>query len=68
MIINEDVNDIPSAAEDAAIAMTESMATQTVKAAGKSQQAPFRYIDKCIALLKRSGIRTKRLKDKKTKG
>ncbi len=63
MIINEHLKDSASAAEDAAIAKMESMAVQTEKVVNKNQQAPFSYLEKCIALLKRYGISIKRLKN-----
>ncbi len=58
-MINNDIKDSPSAAEDAAIATIESMAIKTIKAGNRSQQALFSYIKKYIALLKKYGKKLK---------
>lgn len=58
-MINKDIKDSPSAAEDAAIATIESMAIKRIKAGNRSQQAPFSYLKKYIALLKKYGKKLK---------
>lgn len=60
MTTNEDIKESPSAAEDAAFAMMESMSTQTTKTANTRPQAACSYFKKGIALLKKFCKKNKR--------
>ncbi len=59
MTTNEDIKESPSAAEDAALAMMESMSTQTTKIANTRLQVACSYFKKGIALLKNTARKIK---------